>query len=314
MNKQPGITQTSLTSGYWYAIAAYTSWGLLPLYWKQLQHVPAIEILAHRVLWSMILVSIVLLIVKRWVQVKEVLSHRTNRLSVAISGFLISANWFIYIWAINSGHVIDTSLGYYINPLLSIILGMVILKEKLNFWQSIAVLFAALGVAILTVQIGTIPWVAVSLALSFALYGLAKKLAKNIDPLVGLLLETAMVVPIALVYLSFMEVSGEGALGSSTFIHLVLLIGSGLATALPLLWFAQAAKRLPLSTVGIFQYLSPTITLFLGIFLYGETFTPIHLLSFGLIWFALALYTLSRFKFMEELQPKHFKKETKLEI
>lgn len=309
MNKQPGLTNIPPTAGYWYAIAAYTAWGLLPLYWKQLQHVPAMEILAHRIIWSLVLVSVLLLIIKRWGQVKEVLSHRANRLSVAISGFLISANWFIYIWAINADHVIDTSLGYYINPLISIVLGMVILKEKLNFWQTVSVFFAGLGVAILTIQFGSIPWVAISLALTFALYGLAKKLAKNIDPMVGLLLETAMVVPIALVYLSFIEVSGKGALGTSTLPQLLLLMGAGLVTALPLLWFAQAAKRLPLSTVGIFQYLAPTITLILGIFLYGEAFTGIHLLSFGLIWFALALYTLSRFKFMNDLQPKYFKEK-----
>jgi chloramphenicol-sensitive protein RarD len=191
MNKPPWLFNLhDQTAGIWYAIAAYTAWGFLPLYWKLLNQVPAGEILAHRILWSFIFVSIVLFISGRWNRIKEVLSIRMNQLSILAASFLISANWFIYIWAVNNNHVIETSLGYYINPLLSIVLGMVVFKERLKFWQWVSVLFAAVGVAILTIQYGNIPWIAISLALTFALYGLTKKIAKNIDSMVALTLES----------------------------------------------------------------------------------------------------------------------------
>lgn len=282
--RQAGIAYTSLS---------FAAWGVLPLYWKHLDHIPASEILSHRIVWSFVLVAAVLLLYGRCRQVKATLSSRSALLGGIACGVLISANWFTYIWAVNSGHVVETSLGYYINPLFNIALGILVLKERLDRWQVASLLLAAAGVTIMTVQFGTVPWVALSLALTFSLYGLAKKLVQA-DALVSLALETSLVTPAATLYLLVREWNGTGSLGHVSLTETLMLVGAGLVTALPLLWFAEGAKRVPLSTVGFLQYLSPTITLLIGVFLFGEPFTGTHWLSFGLIWCALAVFTLSR--------------------
>ncbi|RXT02306.1 EamA family transporter RarD [Ammoniphilus sp. CFH 90114] len=294
-------------TGIWYAVAAYASWGLLPLYWKALQQIPSGEILAHRILWSFVFVSMILFLMKRWKSFKEVLFQPSVRLGIFASGFLISANWFTYIWAVNNNHVIEASLGYYINPLLSFCLGMLVLKERLHFWQLVSIALAAIGVIIITVEFGKIPWVAFSLALTFAFYGLAKKLTK-VDSMISLALETTIVAPLAILYLSFLQWNGSGALGTVTMGEHFLLFGAGIVTALPLLWFAQAAKRISLTTIGFIQYLSPSIGLLLGIFLYKEPFTTAHIISFSFIWAALLLYSISSTKFMVQITPKFQRK------
>ena len=280
-------------AGVWYAVIAYVAWGILPTYWKALQRVPAGEILAHRIVWSCVFVFGMLWVLGGLGKVKAVLAHRQQRWGVLWSSLLISVNWFVYIWAVNGGHIVQASLGYYINPLFTVLLGLVVLRERIDIWQVAALLLAAAGVAVLTVEYGRIPWIALTLAISFGFYGLAKKLV-NVEAMTGLALETAFVTPAALGYIIFLQASGRGSLGTGSPLTTVMLVAAGVVTALPLLWFGEAAKRIPLATVGFIQYLSPSISLLLGVFLYKEPFTRVHLISFSLIWCALVLYSLTR--------------------
>ncbi|WP_227765570.1 EamA family transporter RarD [Zhaonella formicivorans] len=284
---------SSIVIGIWYSILAYLLWGILPLYWKALQQVPPREILAHRILWSLIFVCIILIFNGRWHIVKKVLSNGSNRIGICLGGLLISANWYTYIWAVNSNRVVEASLGYYINPLFTVALGLLVLKEQSDFWQIVSFLLASFGVAVLAIEYGKIPWVALLLAVTFGLYGLVKKLV-NVDSIIGLALETFFVAPIAMMYLAFVHVKGISSFGSISNQITFMLMGAGVATALPLLWFAEGAKRVPFSILGFIQYLSPSISLFLGVFLFKEPFTKAHILSFGLIWLAIALYSFSR--------------------
>jgi len=291
--------------GTWYAIAAYFVWGILPLYWKALKHIPAREILAHRVIWSFVFLCLFNTIRKRWPEVKRDYTHKHNRVSSLFSALIIGAVWFIYIWAINANHVVEASMGYYINPLISVLLGMIFLNERLTFWQIIAFVLAILGVAFLTVQYGRFPWIAMSLALGFGLYGLLRKTSR-VGSITGLTAETAILTPVALIFILFLVYRKTNAVvGASITTHL-LLIGAGIVTAVPLVWFAKGARRIPLSMIGFFQYLAPTITLLLGIFVFKEPFTATHLVSFGLIWAALIIYASSQTRFMKRLQPKAF--------
>jgi chloramphenicol-sensitive protein RarD len=299
-----------LTSGIWYTAFAYIFWGILPLYWKLLEKVPAVEILAHRIVWSFVFIMCLLVFCKKWDLLKrnfkEIFHSRSQCFAVIASSLLISTNWLVYIWAVNSDHIIETSLGYYINPLISVLLGMVFLKEKLSFWQFISFALAFVGVVILTVQYGQIPWIALTLAISFGLYGLTKKVTK-LDSMIGLMFETLIVVPLASLYLIFLAGQGSASFGTS-FSTTLLFIGAGVATGLPLLWFAQGAKTVPLAMIGFLQYIAPSISLLLGIFIYHEHFSKTHLVSFLFIWTALALFSLSKSKRLSALQPKLGKK------
>lgn len=279
-----------MNQGVVYAILAYFLWGLLPLYWKFFKDVSAWEILAHRILWSFVFVGAILLITRRLRQLKESFTDSRKKAAILLSSLLISLNWLTYIWAVNNDRVMETSLGYYMNPLISVLFGVLFLKEKLNPGQWAAIALAAIGVSILTFQYGEIPWVAILLALSFALYGLAKKVI-NADSMVGLAGETIVVFPISLLYLVFLHVNGTDAVPSLSGWMLLLLTLSGVATALPLYWFAQATKKLTLTTVGFIQYLSPTTSLLLAIFVFKESFTAVHFISFAFIWSALAVFT-----------------------
>jgi len=278
--------------GVLYAIGAYLIWGTLAIYWKLLKDIPSGEILAHRIFWSFLFVFVLLMIGKRMAHIKEVLAVRKNAYTVLISGFLISFNWFIYIWAVNHDQVIQASLGYYINPLLSFALGVVVLKEGMNRWQFISILLAAIGVLVLIIEYGTIPWIALSLAASFAFYGLVKKLVQ-LDSLITLGLETLMVFPFAVAYMIYLQMNGTSSLGQISIPTFILLASSGFLTAIPLFWFAQGAKRLPYTTISFIQYISPSISLILGIFLFKESFTWVHLVSFGFIWLALLVYSIT---------------------
>ncbi|WP_026676250.1 EamA family transporter RarD [Fictibacillus gelatini] len=293
--------------GIGYAAASYVLWGFLPLYWKAVKGVSAHEILAHRIIWCFLFMILVLLISRRTGQLSTSLKRLFRSwpifLSVFASSLLISANWFIYIWAVNTNRVIETSLGYYINPLIVVLLGVFVLKEKLNRWQIISFFLAFIGVAILTIQYGHVPWVALSLALSFGLYGLTKKLAP-FDSVIGLTFETMFVVPFAFIFLLYVQVKGTGAFMADAPSVSFLLAGAGVATALPLLCFAEGAKRITLAMVGFLQYIAPTIMLFLGIFVFNERFSKVQFVSFLFIWLALILFSLSRAKFMAHLFPK----------
>lgn len=287
-------------SGLVNATAAFLLWGILPLYWKLLHSVSPLEILAHRIVWSFVFSAILLFSQRQWGQLRTVVAEPKKLLAIVAGALLVGFNWGIYIWAVNAGHVVDVSLGYYINPLLSVCLGMLILQERLSLWQSAAVALALCGVAVITFEYGAVPWVALSLAISFGLYGLVKKVA-NIDSVVGLALETLFLAPAALAYLGFLHAQGGASLGRTSSTLSALLAGAGPATALPLIWFARATQRIPLSTVGFIQYLTPTMMLVIGVVIYKEPFNALHLAGFVLIWCALALFSWS--------QVKQFKKQ-----
>lgn len=300
-----------MTLGTIYAVLAYLMWGALPLYWKLLHEVSATEILAHRIIWSFVFVTIILALLSKWPIVKEecraIFRNKKYMLALLASTTLISINWLIFIWAVNNDKVIETSLGYYINPLLVVLLGIVLLKERLNMWQTGSLVLATIGVVIMTVHYGYFPWVAFSLAISFALYGLVKKVVQ-LSPLLALAFETVLTLPIALMFVSWLHVTNAGTFGMDVTMTW-LLIGAGIATALPLLWFAHGARRIPLNMIGFLQYIAPSITLCLGIFVFHEPFSKVQLLSFIFIWTALTVFTLSKTKLFVQLEAKLLRKK-----
>ena len=273
---------------------AFFLWGVLPFYWKQLEGVAPEQILANRVIWSFIFVLILLFAQARTKELGNLLRNGNNS-TLFLCGFIISLNWFTYIYAVNTNHIVEASLGYYISPLLTIFLGRVVLKETLNRLQAIALILAFIGVGIITLSFGSIPLIAIILALTFSTYGLIKK-KTNLDVTLGLAVETLAVTPIALGYLLFLSLKGEHIYTSLTSYELLFLIGTGIITAIPLLLFSYGAQKLPLTTIGFIQYSAPTISLFIGIFLYDEPFTMIHFLTFGFIWAALLIYSLSHIR------------------
>ncbi len=272
------------------AIVAYTLWGILPVYWKAIQSVPALEILCHRTVWSFVFVLVLLSARKQWAWLHRAKNPRTLLVFFG-SACLLGLNWYTYIWAVNSGHVVDSSLGYFINPLVSVLLGVFFLGERLRLWQGIAIGLAAAAVIFLTVDVGAFPWIALTLAGTFGLYGLLRKTAA-LGSLEGLSLETSLLSLPALAYLALLALDGSGSFGQAGPATSLLLIGAGVVTAFPLLMFAFAARHVTLSTVGILQYIAPTLQFLLGVFVYGEPFTSTRLVGFAAIWIALAIYSL----------------------
>ncbi|WP_221568738.1 EamA family transporter RarD [Alkalihalobacillus sp. TS-13] len=286
---------------------AYIIWGFLPLYWKLVHHVPSEEVLAHRMIWSSVFMLLVLLILGRMKtfvrELKELKRDRRKLVGIILAAGFITLNWYAYIWAVNNNHIVEASLGYYINPLVSVLMGVIVLKERLCFWQMISFLLALIGVLNLTLHFGSFPWVAMTLALSFGFYGLLKKLTA-LGALTGLTIETMLITPVALIYISFLGANGSSAFKLSDPSTTLLLAGAGVVTAIPLLLFATGANRTSLSMMGFLQYLAPTISLILGIFLYHETFSKVHLLSFTFIWVALTIFTLSNTKWLSRYEPR----------
>ncbi len=276
--------------GVWYAAGAYMLWGLLPLYWKTLQHVPALEILAHRMAWSLAVVVLLSAARQQLQPIGDALRNRRVVRLFLITALLLSINWFLYIWAVNSGHIVETSLGYFINPLVNVLLGVVFLRERLRPWQGVAIAIALGGVTYLTANYGVLPWIALTLAGTFGLYGLLRKTAP-LESLPGLTLETLLLFPSALAYLLYLEWIGRAAFGHAGATTTLLLIGAGGATALPLLLFAAGARRITLVSLGILQYIAPTTQFLIGVFVYDEPLTQARLIGFSLIWLALAIYT-----------------------
>jgi chloramphenicol-sensitive protein RarD len=264
--------------GIWYAVGAFTIWGFLPLYWKSMNMIPSPQILAHRIFWSFLFTSLFLSMKKRWPEVREAFSLRRNKFTSLCSAAILGVNWFIYIWAVNANHIVETSMGYFISPLINVMLGLIVFRERLTFWQGLSVSIAFIGVFYLTLQYGNIPWIAISLAMTFAVYALLRKIA-HVGSTIGLLAETAALTPIALTYIFFQHLHGNGAFGRSPVYINFFLAGSGIVTALSLIWFAHGARRIPLSTVGFIQYLAPTLNLFIGVVVFKEPFTAIHLIS-----------------------------------
>ncbi len=283
--------------GIFYTAFSYFLWGILPIYWKWLGDVSADEILANRIFWSFWFMLLFLFVTKRWKNfvsyLKSSLMKKKQVSALAVASLLVSTNWFIYIWAVNSNQMVEASLGYYINPLVSVLLGVFILKESLSKAQIVSFALATVGVLILTISYGQFPWIAIGLALSFGLYGLAKKMIK-VDSAIGLTLETMTVAPFALIYMLYLTAEQKESLFQLSFQTDILLIGAGAATAIPLLYFSKGAQQIPLYMVGFLQYIAPTLTLILGIFVYKESFSETHLLSFLFIWAALSIFTVSR--------------------
>lgn len=271
-------------------LGAYGMWGLFPLYFPLLEPAGGVEIVAHRVLWSLLFVALLLTVLRRWGQVAAVLRDRRSLLVLAAAAVLIGANWLVFVYGVNSGHVVETSLGYFINPLVSVLLGVVFFAERLRPLQWVAVGIAAVAVVVLTVDYGHPPWIALTLALTFGGYGLMKKLVR-VAPLPGLLVETAWVAIPALTVLLVLHAQGTGSFGAHGAVHALLLASSGVATAVPLLLFAAATRRIPLSTVGLLQYVTPLMQLSVGVFVDGEPMPPARLAGFAIVWLALIVFT-----------------------
>jgi chloramphenicol-sensitive protein RarD len=280
-----------MNKGIFYAASAYIAWGFLPVYWKALHEVPALEILAHRVVWGLVVAVVLVSYRMRWQWLGAIIQNKRTLLTFAASALLLSLNWFIYIWAVNAGHIVQTSLGYFINPLVNVLLGVLFLRERLRAGQGLAIAVALGGVLYLTFQYGALPWIALGLAVSFGCYALLRKTAA-LNSLEGFTLEIMLMFPAALAYLLYREAFGGAAFGHMGIATSLLLACAGAVTAGPLLLFEAGARRITMTSLGILQYVAPSIQLLLGVLVYGESLSLARLIGFCLIWLALAIYTL----------------------
>jgi chloramphenicol-sensitive protein RarD len=280
-----------MKKGVWAGLGAYLMWGLFPIYWKWLQTVPALQILGHRMVWSLIFVAGVLVLQRDREWLRQVLRQPKTLLIYTLAAVLLSGNWFIYIWAVNAGYIVETSLGYFMNPLVNVLLGVIFLGEKLRRVQAGAALLAGAGVLYLTFDYGRLPWIALALAFSFATYGLLKK-TSPLNATRSFTLETMVMFLPAAAYLAFQEVNGSGAFGHQGGLVTLLLVLAGPVTSIPLILFGMAARRIPLSMIGFLQYLAPTLQFLIGVFIFHEDFPSSRLLGFSLIWVALLIYSL----------------------
>lgn len=285
--------------GIFFGLAAYVLWGILPVYWKALELVSPFEILSSRFMWSCVFVFLLIIFQKKWPlftkEVKQVFSNVKTGAAMVAAGITISFNWGTFIWAVNNGHIVETSMGYYINPLVSILFAVVFLRERLDKMQLAAITCAFIGVASMVYSFGKIPWVSLTLAFTFALYGLLKKILP-VSALTSIMLETLLITPLALVYEYSLWQQGVSFYASGNLQVIMMLTGAGVVTAIPLLLFTAGARLLPLKIIGFLQYISPTLTLLIGVFVYNEAFTASHLLAFGCIWAALLLFIVSQLR------------------
>lgn len=293
MNRGVPFTEAdrAARSGLIYGLLAYGLWGVLPIYFKQLAAVSALDIVAHRVVWSLLFLAVLLAIIRGWGQVQTALRDRKTLALLIATSVLIAINWLLYVYAVTSGHILAGSLGYYLNPLMNIVLGRFILKERLTGLQWAAVAIAAAGVSVLASGAGTTLWISLTLCVTFATYGLLRKIAA-VDALAGLSIETAILFPVAVAWLLWGVAGGQPSFGSNDR-ELILLTAAGAISTTPLLLFTAAARRLRYSTLGMLQFLAPTLQFLLAVALYGEAFTRAHAIAFGAIWTALALYVAS---------------------
>lgn len=271
-------------------LTAYLLWGVLPLYFKLLEHVPATEIVAHRIIWSVILLGLLATLWRRWSAIRAALTNGKVLVTLIATSCLIAANWLVYIYSITSGHLLEGSLGYYLNPLVNVMFGVVLLKERLTKAQTFACLLAGAGVAVMAVGAGSGIWMSLTLALSFASYGFLRKIAP-VDALEGLWVETLILAPAALFWVFHVQAEGTAAFGHQGWLSDALLILGGGVTALPLLLFTAAAKRLPYSTLGFLQYIAPSLQFLLAVLVFGEPFGPAKAVCFGAIWTALLIFS-----------------------
>lgn len=284
--------------GVFFAIAAYTMWGIAPVYFKWLESVPALEILSHRIIWSFILVLALILVLRRGGRLKPVLQNKKQMLRLTLATCLLGGNWFLFIWAINNDHILDASLGYYINPLLNVAIGMVFFAERMRKMQLVAIALACTGVLIQIISFGSVPWVALALACSFAIYGAIRK-RLPIDSITGLWLETLILLPAVLIYMVFFASSSAADMSQNTWQINTLLVAAGVVTTAPLLCFTAAAQRIRYSTLGFFQYIGPSLMFILAVWVYGEPLAADKLVTFAIIWVALALYSLDTLLFQQ---------------
>lgn len=279
-----------MNSGVIRAFAAYVAWGLFPLFWKELQHVGSVEVLAHRIIWALLFLAAFMTVRGGWSWLLPALRNKRLMLLYACAAILISINWGVYIYAVNSGNIVETSLGYYINPLLSVFLGMVFFKERLRPLQWLAIAIASVGVGYMVIKHGRFPLIAFTLAFSFGFYGVVKKLV-NLGPFEGMTLETGLLFLPALMLLLYWSAQGDAVFANYDRTTDGLLMIGGVLTIIPLLLFASAASKISLTLIGFIQYIAPTIQILLGVFLYGEAFGPERQLGFAFIWLALLLFS-----------------------
>lgn len=282
-----------MNKGILYGIGAYVAWGFFPIYWKFLHHVPAIQLIGHRIVWSCLLLLAVIVVTKQWDEFRKTFNGKVLRI-YTIAAILIGINWLVYVWAVNANFIVETSLGYFINPLLSVLMGVIFFKERLRYAQWIPVILAAIGVTYLTFVYGRLPYIALALAFSFGLYGLVKKLSP-LGSLYGLTIETAILFIPALIYLIVVEANNTAAFLHTGLTSDLLMIGAGLVTTVPLLMFASAARSIPLWVVGLLQYIAPTLQFLIGIFIYKEPFSHNQLIGFGIVWAALIFFVLENY-------------------
>ncbi len=293
-----------MNKGLIYAIGAYVLWGFLPVYWKALQAVPSGEIVLNRIIWSLLFLIILLAIRRQWSWLSGLRAKPQTLMILVASAVLLLINWLTYVWGVNNGYVVETSLGYFITPLLSVMLGVVFLQERLRMWQWVAVGLAAIGVLYLTFGYGSFPWIALTLAFSFGTYGLLKKKVQ-LESTESLSAEMAILAIPALLLFSALFVRGENAFLYASPTTDLLLIGTGAVTAIPLLLFGAGARLIPLSTIGLLQYIAPTIQFMLGVFLYHEPFTWERLVGFGVIWLALLIFAVDNFRQQRKKRQLH---------
>ena len=285
------MEQKELTKGYGLALSAYLIWGLLPIYWKQISMCSPLETLAGRLLWSFVFLTCITIISGKKGYF-EYFKNRKTRFAVCLTGILVSINWLVFIYAVNTEQVVQASLGYYINPLFSIFLGIIVLKEKINYLQVTALILAFMGVFYMTYSVGKFPWISLILASSFSLYGLFKKIY-NLDSTLSLLAETMIMLPFALSYYIYLGINSTNHFLMGDIRVSILIVLSGIATSVPLYLFSEGAKRIPLTSIGFLQYIAPTMMLMLGVFMYKEPFTIVHKITFLFIWTALIIYSIS---------------------
>lgn len=288
-----------MNRGILYGIAAYLLWGIFPIYWKLIANVSPLEILLNRIVWSFIFLLVILYLQRNWAWIQLLRNNPKLRLVSLLAALLLSVNWFTYIWGVNNGFIVETSLGYFINPLVSVLLGVVVLRERLRLLQIIAVLIATLGVLYLTIGYNSLPWIALVLAFTFGFYGLIKKqtLLGSVESLSTEM--TVLVLP-ALIGLLTIYSSGNSSTQGADFLTYFLLVASGIVTTVPLILFALAARRIPLSTIGFLQYIAPTMQFLIGVLIYNEDFSTVRMIGFGIIWLALIIYTFDNLRNREK--------------
>ena len=290
----PAAAEKSSQTGLLAGLAAYLIWGFLPLVFKLLEGVPAATIVADRTIWSLLLVGAMLLLAGRTAEIRAALADRATLRSMLISSVLLAGNWLVYVWAVESGQVLEASFGYFINPLANIAIGMVVLGERHNRWQLVSIAIAVVAIGIQAVGVGGVPYIALSLAISFAAYGYFRKTAR-VSSTTGLFVETLLLLPLAAGYLGFTFLRDGGVGPHADPFLMGMLLVTGPATAVPLLFFAFAVRRLRLTTIGMLQYLAPSIAFVLAITVFGEALNPMRLVSFGLIWFSLLVYSVDSY-------------------